>query len=155
MLTGTAVEDMLYLFDTLRYWLPELLQALAFLAAGGAMLYSGFAMDRQLSRFSKYLSVMGDREAVPVEELARTLGYSGSRVEKDLQKMIDKGYFGGRAYLNVELGYLCRSGQAGADWQQRQQAAQAASPPPAAGFALFSQPKSTGWRRSPPRSFGQ
>ncbi len=129
MLTGTAVEDMLYLFDTLRYWLPELLQALAFLAAGGAMLYSGFAMDRQLSRFSKYLSVMGDREAVPVEELARTLGYSGSRVEKDLQKMIDKGYFGGRAYLNVELGYLFRSGQAGADWQQRQQAAQTPPPP--------------------------
>ena len=129
MMAGSVLSDMFYVLDMVGWWLPELLQALAFLAGGGAMLYSGFAMDRQLSRFSKYLSVMGDREAVPVEELARTLGYSGSRVEKDLQKMIDKGYFGGRAYLNVELGYLFRSGQAGADWQQRQQAAQTPPPP--------------------------
>ena len=131
MVTGTAIEDMLYLFDTLRFWLPEMLQGLAFLAGGLAMLYSGFSMDKSLKRYAKYLSVMGDREAVPVEELARTLGYSRSRVERDLQKMIDRGYFGGKAYLNVELGYLFRSGQAGADWQQRQQAARAAQSPPA------------------------
>ena len=109
-------------------WL--LLEGLAILLSGGAMLYSGFAMDRQLRRFTRYLSVMGDREAVPVEELARTLGYSESRVEKDLQKMIDKGYFGGKAYLNVELGYLFRSGQAGAEWSQKQREAAAQTPPP-------------------------
>lgn len=109
-------------------WL--LLEGLAILLSGGAMLYSGFAMDRQLRRFTRYLSVMGDREAVPVEELARTLGYSEGRVEKDLQKMIDKGYFGGRAYLNVELGYLFRSGQAGAEWSQKQREAQTARTPP-------------------------
>ncbi len=131
MVTGTAIEDMLYLFDTLRFWLPEMLQGLAFLAGGLAMLYSGFSMDKSLKRYAKYLSVMGDREAVPVEELARTLGYSRSRVEKDLQKMIDRGYFGGKAYLNVELGYLFRSGKADAEWRQRQQAARAAQTPPA------------------------
>ena len=109
-------------------WL--LLEGLAILLSGGAMLYSGFSMDRQLRRFTRYLSVMGDREAVPVEELARTLGYSEGRVEKDLQKMIDKGYFGGRAYLNVELGYLFRSGQAGAEWSQKQREAQTARTPP-------------------------
>ena len=70
------------------------------------------------------------REAVPVEELSRTLGYSRSRVEKDLQKMIDRGYFGGKAYLNVELGYLFRSGQAGAEWSQRQRETRAAQTPP-------------------------
>lgn len=131
MVTGTAIEDMLYLFDTLRFWLPEMLQGLAFLAGGLAMLYSGFSMDKSLKRYAKYLSVMGDREAVPVEELARTLGYHASRVERDLQRMIDRGYFGGKAYLNVELGYLFRSGQAGADWSQRQRETQAAQTPPA------------------------
>ena len=131
MVTGTAIEDMLYLFDTLRFWLPEMLQGLAFLAGGLAMLYSGFSMDKSLKRYAKYLSVMGDREAVPVEELARTLGYHASRVESDLQRMIDRGYFGGKAYLNVELGYLFRSGQAGADWSQRQRETQAAQTPPA------------------------
>lgn len=131
MTAGSAFQDALFFaLEGLRYWLPEMLQGLAFLAGGGAMLYSGFAMDRQLRRFSKYLSVMGDREAVPVEELARTLGYSESRVERDLQRMIDKGYFGGKAYLNVELGYLFRSGQAGAEWSQKQREARAAPPPP-------------------------
>nr|WP_325200582.1 5-bromo-4-chloroindolyl phosphate hydrolysis family protein [uncultured Oscillibacter sp.] len=94
------------------WWLEDLLSGLALTAGGGAMLYSGFAMDRQLKRFSKYLLVLGDREAMPIDELARTLGYSERRVEKDLEKMIDKGYFGGKAYLNVELGYLFRGGNA-------------------------------------------
>lgn len=106
--------------------LPELLQGLAFLLGGGAMVYSGFSMDKSLKRYARYLSVMGDREAMPVEELTRTLGYPESRVERDLQRMIDKGYFGGRAYLNVELGYLFRSGQADAAWKQKQAEARAA-----------------------------
>ena len=39
--------------------------------------------------------------------------------------MIDKGYFGGQAYLNVELGYLFRSGDADAAWRRQQTEAQA------------------------------
>ncbi len=109
------------------WYIQELLQYLAFAVGGGAMFWGGVSMDRQLRRFAKYLSVLGDREAMPVDEIARTLGYPERRVEKDLQKMIDKGYFGGQAYLNVELGYLFRSGQANAAWKQRQQEA---APPP-------------------------
>lgn len=44
--------------------------------------------------------------------MARTLGHPRDRVEKDLQKMIDKGYFGETTYLNLELGYLFRSSEA-------------------------------------------
>ena len=104
---------------TSLWWLEDLLSGLALTAGGGAMLFSGFSMDRQLKRYSKYLLVMGDREAVAMDELARTLGYSERRVEKDLEKMIDKGYFGGKAYLNVELGYLFRSGVAGEAFRQK------------------------------------
>jgi len=129
MITGAAIEDMLYMLEEVRWWLPELLQAMAFLIAGCAMLGSGVSMDKSLKRYAKYLSVMGDREAVPVEELARTLGYSEKRVQRDLQRMIDKGYFGGRAYLNVELGYLFRSSQADAAWKQKQAEAQRPSTP--------------------------
>ena len=78
--------------------------------------------------------MVGDYEAMAVEQLSRTLGYPRDRVEKDLQKMIDKGYFGDEAYLNMELGYLFRSGQADAELKQkrRQEQAQeaAAAPPP-------------------------
>ena len=103
-------------------WLPELLQYLAFTVAGAAMFFGGVAMDRSLKRYAKYLSVIGDREAMDLGQLARTLGYSRRRVEKDLQKMIDKGYFGGAAYLDQELGYLFRSSQAGEAAQKARQA---------------------------------
>ena len=110
-------------------WLEDFVTYLAMILSGGAMMFSGASMDRQLKRYAKYLAVMGDREAMAVEELARTLGYPARRVEKDLQKMIDKGYFGGKAYLNVELGYLFRSGQADEEWKRKQQEAQAAPTP--------------------------
>lgn len=118
-----------YSYDWLSVWLEDFLAGLAIAVGGGAMFFSGISMDRQMKRYAKYLAVMGDREAMPVEELARTLGYSERRVEKDLQKMIEKGYFGGKAYLNVELGYLFRSGEADAAWKKRQEEAQKAPTP--------------------------
>lgn len=103
----------------------ELVQALALFLSGGAMFYSGFSMDRALKRYARYLLVMGDREAMPIEEIARTLGYSERRVVKDLERMIDKGYFGGKAYVNMELGYLFRGSGADTIWQRRQEEAAA------------------------------
>ena len=113
----------------LSLWLEDFLAAAAMVVAGGAMVGSGLSMSAGMKRYAKYMAVMGEREAMSVAELARTLGYSERRVEKDLQKMIDKGYFGDRAYLNVELGYLFRSGQADAAWKQRQEEAQKAATP--------------------------
>ena len=111
--------------------IEELLQALAITAAGVAMLCSGVSIDRSLKRYNRYLAVVGRSEAMPLDQLARTTGYPLAKVEKDVQKMIDKGYFGTAAYLNMELGYLFRSGKADAELkQQRQQQEQAAAAPP-------------------------
>ncbi len=118
LMLGGPLDALFWSSDWLGLWLPDFLQALAIAAAGGGMFCAGVSMDKAVKRYGKYLSVMGDREAVSIAELARTLGYPENRVEKDLQKMVDKGYFGGRAYLNVELGYLFRSGQADADFQR-------------------------------------
>jgi hypothetical protein len=112
------IDMMLWLGEATSYYVRDLLTALAALIGGGAMLVSGLSMDRSLKRYAKYLAVLGDREAMPIGELARTLGYPTRQVEKDLQKMIDLGYFGGKAYLHMELGYLFRSGQADADFQK-------------------------------------
>jgi len=108
------------------YWWEEVVQMIASLVAGGTMFFAGRGMSLSLKRYAKYLSVMGDRDAIAVEELARTLGYSERRVERDLQRMIDKGYFGGRAYLNVERGWLYRSGEADAAHRQAQEEQQTA-----------------------------
>ena len=129
----SPIDMMIWLGYVEMWYIEELLWALALTAAGVAMLCSGVSIDRSLKRYSKYLAVVGSYEAMAVEQLSRTLGFPRGRVEKDLQKMIDKGYFGDEAYLNMELGYLFRSGQADeALKQQRRQAEaeQAASAPP-------------------------
>ena len=122
------IDMMVWLGSVESYYMEDLLTALAMVLGGGAMFGSGLSMDRQLKRHAKYLSVMGDREAVAVEELARVLGYSRKRVEKDRQKMMDKGYCGGKAYLKMELGYVFRSGQADAAFQKQQRQAAAQAP---------------------------
>lgn len=124
----SPIDMMIWLGEIDSYYVQELLSALAVAVGGFAMLGAGTSMDKAMKRYTKYLSVMGDREAIAVEELARVLGYPKKRVEKDLQKMIDKGYFGGKAYLNMELGYLFRSSQADADFQKQRQAATARPP---------------------------
>ena len=130
----SPIDMMIWLGKVEIWYIEELLWALAIAVAGGAMLGSGVSIDRSLKRYNKYLAVVGSYEAMAVEQLARTLGYPRDRVEKDLQKMIDKGYFGDEAYLNVELGYLFRSGQADAELKQKRQQEQAqaaaAAPPP-------------------------
>lgn len=129
-----GLNDPIDAFFWSDYWMEfyflDLLQYLAIAAAGVALFCGGISMDRQLKRFEKYLAVLGEREAMPVEELARTLGYPEKRVERDLSKMIDKGYFGGTAYLNVELGYLFRSGRANEALKKQRQKEQAAAQQP-------------------------
>ena len=115
------IDMMIWLGEIESYYVEDLLVALAMAAGGIVMFVNGISMSRALKRYAKYLVVLGDRDAVPVEELARTLGHPKRQVEKDLQKMIDKGYFGGKAYLHMELGYLFRSGDADAAWRRRQE----------------------------------
>lgn len=123
------VEMIVWSKDLFLY-LEDLLSALAMLVGGGAMLGSGLAMNRSMKRYAQYLAVMGDRPAMSVEELARVTGFFQRRVTKDLQAMISKGFFGGKAYLNRELGYFFRSSQADEDWQRRQEEAEEAAAPP-------------------------
>ena len=115
------IESMLWLKQIKSYYVEDLLVALALFAGGVVMLAQGVRMDRRQKCYAKYLAVMGDREVISVRELARTLGYEERKVEKDLQTMIEKGYFGGQAYLNVELACLFRSGKAGEAYRRQQE----------------------------------
>ena len=77
------LDALFYSSDWIGFWLEDFLAGLAMAVAGIAMLGKGYFMDRQLGRFSKYLAVLGDRDAMPVEELARTLGDPERRTERD------------------------------------------------------------------------
>ena len=108
------------------YWLWDVLSALAWFAGGAGLFAAGSAMTRAVKRYGRYLAVIGKRSAVSVDELVRKLGYPRRRVERDLDKMIDKGYFGDAAYINEELDYLFRS--ASADEELARQMEEAARP---------------------------
>lgn len=125
------IQMMIFMGGVDLWYVEDLLAALALTVGGAAMLCSGTVMDRRLKRYAKYLAVLGDYEAMSLEQLSRTLGFSRGQVERDLEKMLDQGYFGPTAYLNMELGYLFRSGKAMEELRAKQaaQAAQAAQTP--------------------------
>ena len=106
--------DMMLWLGSVSGYLEDLLYALSLTVAGFGMLGAGISMSHAVKRYARYLAVMGDMEAISIESLARKMGFSEKQVRKDLRKMIDKGYFGGRAYLNMELGYFFRSNEADA-----------------------------------------
>ena len=120
----TAVEPAGSVLTGLTTYLPELLQDLAISVAGFGMLISGLSMDRAMRRYAQYLAMIGDAESMAFSQLAGKMGLPEKKVVKDLQKMIEKGYFGGKAYLNMEMGYLFRSNEADAEMERRRWEAQ-------------------------------
>ncbi|MBR3569596.1 MAG: 5-bromo-4-chloroindolyl phosphate hydrolysis family protein [Oscillibacter sp.] len=98
--------------------LSDIITSLAFMLGGAALGVNAFMTDKEQKRFAAYLPIIGNREAMDVEELARTSGVDEKKVLKDLQKMLEQNYFGGDAYLNRELGYLFKSAEADQKWQE-------------------------------------
>lgn len=101
--------------------LSGVITSLAFILAGAALGVKGFLSDQDQKRYAAYLPIIGQREAIDVEELANISGNPKKRVEKDLQEMLQLNYFGNTAYLNQQLGYLFRSSEADRAWQEEHQ----------------------------------
>lgn len=97
--------------------------AIASLLGGGCMLASGVLTRRALQRYPAYLAIIGPNEAMEIETIAKKVGVSRKQAEKDLQKMIEKGYFGEAAYINKELGYIFMSSRADEELAKAREAA--------------------------------
>ena len=106
-----------------------LFYSLALLIGGGAMFFKGRQIDRKRKEYEQYLAMMGNREAISIEDLAAIAGQPPKQVEKDLRQMLEQGYFEDSAYLNMQLGYLFRSGEADRAWQEKQKAAKESATP--------------------------
>ena len=61
---------------------------------------------RRYSRYKKYYAFVGGRGVVPIPDIARTSGQSVRIVTRDIQAMINDGYFGTEAYIDSELDSL-------------------------------------------------
>lgn len=60
--------------------------------------------NSEIRNFRRYATVIGERPYVQLSEIVRTTGLPESAVRADLQKMIDKGYMGSRAYIDLSTG---------------------------------------------------
>ena len=97
--------------------------ALSGVLGGGCMLASGIMMKSALRRYASYLAIIGPNDAMEIDAVAKKVGVKRKQAERDLQKMIDKGYFGDTAYINKELGYLFRSSKADEELTKAREAA--------------------------------
>ena len=97
--------------------------AIGALLGGGCVLTSGILMRRAMQRYTAYLAIIGPNEAMEIETIAKKVGVKRKQAEQDLQKMIEKGYFGDAAYINKELGYIFMSSRADEELARAREAA--------------------------------
>ena len=92
------------------YYLEDLFMGLGFAAAGGIMWGRGQYLARMARRTSRYVGAIGEAEAMPLSEIAKRVNRSEKETDRELQKLIDKGYLGDDAYIDHERGYFLRFG---------------------------------------------
>lgn len=76
--------------------LPVLLRSIAVdtgvLATGLVVLLCGIGRQSRGRRYRRYLSLIGDRESVPVDALAKAIPVSYQRACRDLRDMLERGF---------------------------------------------------------------
>ncbi len=115
--------------------LRQLFYPMGMMAGGVSLLLGSGAMKRRQRRFATYLRTVGQKQAVPLDYLARAADVSRKRVEKDVNLMLEKGMWGDEAYIDLGSGMLFKSQEAATayfDAAHRAKAEQEQSRQPAA-----------------------
>ena len=101
-----AVFGLLATLGTVGGGLWSVLSALAVVVGGGAMIWSGRKGRRKEAAFKRCMTVSGNTGIVKLNDLARTLGMDEEELEKQIDEMIDRGYYGAKAYIDHARGLL-------------------------------------------------
>ena len=120
--------------------LRQVFYPMGMMAGGVSLLLGSGAMKRRQRRFATYLRTVGQKQAVPLDYLARAADVSRKRVEKDVNLMLEKGMWGDEAYIDLGSGMLFKSQEAATAYfdktRQLQQTPEPAVPPQASeGYA--------------------
>lgn len=83
-----------------------LITGLCVALGGGAMLLRALTSRRKAKAFARCIKVSGSEGLVDIAKLAATLGMKSGDLEKQLTEMIDRGYYGPRAYIDHQRGLL-------------------------------------------------
>ena len=92
--------------------LRQVFYPMGMMAGGVSLLLGSGAMKRRQRRFATYLRTAGQKQAVPLDYLARAADVSRKRVEKDVNLMLEKGMWGDEAYIDLGSGMLFKSQEA-------------------------------------------
>lgn len=95
-------------------------------AGGLGLLLGSHWMRRRLRRYAKYQAIAGKKPTVTISQLAAAANVSARRVENDLEQMVQKGFWGKEAYLDLGQGVLVRTFEAAEDLEQAQKETQPA-----------------------------
>lgn len=79
---------------------------LAIALGGGSLILSAVLGRKKEAVFKQCMKVAGDAGLVDIGKLSRTMGWKGAEADRNLSDMIDRGYFGERAYIDHERGLL-------------------------------------------------
>ena len=115
--------------------LRQVFYPMGMMAGGAALLLGSGAMKRRQRRFATYLRTVGQKQAVPLDYLARAADVSRRRVEKDVNLMLEKGLWGDEAYIDLGSGMLFKSQAAATAYFDAARSAKAAQEPPAQNAA--------------------
>jgi len=92
--------------------LRQVFYPMGMMAGGVSLLLGSGVMKRRQRRFATYLRTVGQKQAVPLDYLARAADVSRKRVEKDVNLMLEKGMWGDEAYIDLGSGMLFKSQEA-------------------------------------------
>ena len=124
-LSGSLKENLFFLQDGHWAWfLEEVFFPMGLTAGGLGLLLGSHWMRRRLRRYAKYQAIAGKKPTVTISQLAAAADVSPRRVENDLEQMVQKGFWGKEAYLDLGRGVLVRTFEAAEDLEQAQKKAQ-------------------------------
>jgi len=83
-----------------------------FLTSGVALLFSRSTLKKRLGRYNHYYAYISGKSVVPISSIAQTAGLSLRTVRRDIQNMINEGYFDSGTYIDKGLDSLILCGDA-------------------------------------------
>lgn len=84
--------------DTHSLW--NVLSSVAVALGGGGMLFASWKKGRKEQDYQNCVKVVGDKASIDLNTLAASVGRKPRDLEKDLDNMVDRGYFGDAAYFD-------------------------------------------------------
>lgn len=89
--------------DMLSYgfYAGELATGGLFLGGGLGMLFMANEIKKKFKRYKKYAAIIGQSESMLIENIASKIPTTYDKACKDLEDMIDEGFFGSGAYLDI------------------------------------------------------